>query len=89
MDMVRKAARSLCDRVADTCNVNRDDNWATYSTDYIEDAEYALEACGANALLSALKMARSLMVTVDGYEENGPSISVIDAAIFKATGERA
>jgi hypothetical protein len=53
--------------------------------------------CEANArliaaapeLLEALKMARLLMVEIDGYEPTGSSIRVIDSAIAKATGEQA
>lgn len=35
-------------------------------------------------LLSALEMARALMVCVDGYKEGGSSVRIIDAAIAKA-----
>ena len=43
-------------------------------------------AIAAPELLGALVMARALLVDVEGYEVDGASVSVIDAAIAKATG---
>lgn len=52
--MIAKAARVLCDRVADQCNVDRDDNWKTYGEMYRQDATAMLEAIGASNLLESL-----------------------------------
>ena len=41
---VSAMARVLCDRSADGCNVDRDDNWAVYGQEYIEDVQAMLAA---------------------------------------------
>jgi len=43
------AARALADRSADSCNVNRDDNWMIYSSEFIEDARIAFTAAAKAA----------------------------------------
>lgn len=53
---VSAMARTLADRNADACNVNREDNWAIYGQDYIDDvtamlAAQAAPAAGAGASL--------------------------------------
>jgi hypothetical protein len=48
-------ARELCNRQADSCNVDREDLWKTYSEEFYEDARAVLCACGAPALLQAAK----------------------------------
>lgn len=55
MAMVVAAARALCDQHASMCNVNADDLWNLESEGFKEDAEKALEACGALELLEALQ----------------------------------
>ena len=40
-------ARILADRNADACNVNREDNWAIYGQDYIDDVTAMLAAAPA------------------------------------------
>jgi hypothetical protein len=42
--MISAAAKSLSDRGADECNINRDDNWMIYGEQYRQDAMAALEA---------------------------------------------
>ena len=44
---VNKAARALCNRHADICGVDREDQWKTYSQDFIEDAATVLAALEA------------------------------------------
>lgn len=40
-------------------------------------------------LMAALAMARSILVELEDYRPDGPSVQVIDAAIAKATGGKA
>lgn len=51
-NMVATAARVLSDRAADTCGVNRDDQWAHYSDEFLQDARAALQAAGVRELLA-------------------------------------
>jgi len=44
---VSAMARVLADRNADACNVNREDNWAIYGQDYIDDVRAMLTAAPA------------------------------------------
>ena len=44
---VSAMARILADRSADACNVNREDNWAIYGQDYIDDVTAMLSAAPA------------------------------------------
>ena len=44
---VSAMARILADRNADACNVNREDNWAIYGRDYIDDVAAMLAALSA------------------------------------------
>ena len=44
---VSSMARILADRNADACNVNREDNWAIYGQDYIDDVTAMLAAAPA------------------------------------------
>lgn len=44
---VSAMARILADRNADACNVNREDNWAIYGQDYIDDVKAMLAAAPA------------------------------------------
>jgi len=37
------AARHMCNRSADVCGVNRDDNWKIYGQDFIDELREALE----------------------------------------------
>jgi hypothetical protein len=41
------AARVLCKRAAEECNVNADDSWAVYADIFLEDAQAALAAAEA------------------------------------------
>lgn len=58
--MVIKAARELCKRASNDCNVIEQDNWAIYGEDFIADAEAMLNAAGAPDLLQALEGLLSL-----------------------------
>lgn len=44
---VSAMARVLADRHADACNVNREDNWAIYGRDYIDDVTAIIAAAPA------------------------------------------
>lgn len=52
--MVVAAARVLCNRMADACEIDREDAWKTYGDDYLEDAKAALDAAAATDLFDAL-----------------------------------
>lgn len=41
-----KAARVLCHRVADECNVDKEDYWKCYGDGFIEDARAMFAAIG-------------------------------------------
>jgi hypothetical protein len=43
-DMRYRAARSLADRSADECGVDREDNWMIYGDQFLADADAALRA---------------------------------------------
>lgn len=53
--MIVKAARALCRHASTECGVNEADNWAIYSDEFLADAEVALHAVAAPALLEALQ----------------------------------
>lgn len=52
---VSAMARILADRNADACNVNREDNWAIYGQDYIDDVTAMLAAAPAAPAADACK----------------------------------
>lgn len=59
---VSAMARTLADRSADACNVNREDNWAIHGQDYIDDVTAMLAAAPAApaadaGLVEALELA--------------------------------
>ena len=51
--MVVAAARALCRRDSDLCNVDFDDNWKFYGDGFLMDAQVALESAAAPELLEA------------------------------------
>lgn len=53
--MVVAAARELCKRASEDCNLDFEDNWKIYGGDFLADAEAALKAAGAPELLEALQ----------------------------------
>jgi hypothetical protein len=57
--MVVAAARALCKRGAEQCNVDFEDSWKVYGEDYLNDAQAALDAAGAPDLLDALRLAHA------------------------------
>jgi hypothetical protein len=80
-----KAARALCDRAADACGIDRNDNWNVYAEDFKADAKAMLDACGAPDLLKAL----TDLLAVASVRIDDPRIVQFDAArvaIAKATG---
>jgi predicted dienelactone hydrolase len=79
-----KAARALCDRAADACGIDRNDNWNVYAEDFKADAKAMLDACGALDLLKAL----TDLLAVASVRIDDPRIVQFDAAraaIAKAT----
>ena len=48
MPDVSAMAKVLSDRAADACNINRDDNWAMYGQEYIDDVQAMLEVARLN-----------------------------------------
>ena len=48
MPDVSAMAKVLSDRAADACNINRDDNWAMYGQEYIDDVQAMLEVARPN-----------------------------------------
>lgn len=86
--MVVVAARALCKRASEICDVNDDDNWKVYGEEFLADAEVMLKAIGAPDLLQAL---RDLMA----LESRGRIMPIgkewdaARAAIAKATGSEA
>lgn len=90
--MLVKAARTLCDRGADQCGVDREDSWKTYGDDYLKDAEAVLSACGAFDLLQAMESIRDCCEedrAARDYESRQTEIrGIARAAIAKAEGRQ-
>ena len=80
------AARFLCRRDSEVCNVDSDDNWKIYGDEYLSDAREVLKAAGVSELLEAL------LVLVRRYEHDGvPNdtegyVQNAKEALAKATG---
>lgn len=94
--MLVKAARTLCDRGADQCGVDREDSWKTYGDDYLKDAEAVLSACGAHDLLEALRALLAVAPyhapgaahgVIGAEERHASAIKAARAAIAKAEGK--
>lgn len=97
--MVVAAARVLCKRGADECNVDFEDSWKCYGDGYLEDARLALEAAAAPELLEALQE----LVSADRWLEDSTLCDMTNqagkrmdrawdaakAVISKATGAQA
>ncbi|MNM28146.1 hypothetical protein D3C81_386550 [compost metagenome] len=69
--MVVAAARALCRRDSDLCNVDFDDNWKIYGDGFLADAQVALESAAATELLEALVLSETTMTAAlqeCGYE---------------------
>lgn len=86
LPMVIVAARVINQRVADTCGIDAEDQWKLYGNDILEDAKAALDAAGAPELLEALSEADEAL-ELEGLRHDGPTRSMIRAAIAKARGE--
>lgn len=83
--MVVAAARALCKRGAEQCNVDFEDDWKVYGDSYLEDAEAALQAAAVPELLAAL-LALVEMSDSEGLICGPRLINDARAAIDKATG---
>lgn len=88
--MALAAGRALADRAAVHCSINADDNWKVYGEDFIEDAEFALNAAGAPELLDIAKRIDALL-TGQRWNPEGDAPEALllrdaRAAIKKATG---
>lgn len=53
--MAIAAARVLNARASEACNTDVEDGWKVYGDEYIKDADAALNAAGAYALLKVLE----------------------------------
>ena len=85
--IVVAAARALCRRDSDICNVDFDDNWKLYGDSFLMDAQVALESAAAPELLEALILARQEFAGLPhslGYDFT--HLPKIDALIARATG---
>lgn len=78
--MVVAAARELCKRASEACNVDFEDNWKIYGSDFIADAETALEAADVPQLLNDLRAAANYIDALGG-DSKGYRVT-----IAKATG---
>lgn len=85
--MFASAARVLCDRMADACEIDREDAWKEHYHDYMADAKAALEAASAMGLLSALQVIAD--GTYDTWTNGYQAQQIAITAIAKATGETA
>lgn len=65
--MVVAAARALCKRASDACNVDHDDTWKVYGESFLEDAKAVLEAINALGLQEATRrlVAASMVAMTD------------------------
>jgi len=90
--MVVAAARALCKRAADECNVDFDDAWKVYGQEHLADAQSALDAAGAPDLLAALQgldeayCRAGAPTTQQERHEDRLRLMAARAAIAKATG---
>ena len=88
--MVVRAARALCIRASETCGVNYDDNWKTYSDEWLTDAQAMLDAVGAPDLLEALQrlLPHAAWMQSCSHDDDGIArdLERARAAIAKATG---
>lgn len=87
---VSSMARILADRNADACNVNREDNWAIYGRDYIDDVTAMLAASPAApaadaGLVEALEASNMLLRTKRHACENEQVCHVLDVHIKRNT----
>lgn len=82
--MVVAAARELCKRASEVCNVDFEDNWKIYGSDFIADAKAALDACGAPELLEALQAAEQKLVELEHAVGGGDDEFYVEGAILKA-----
>lgn len=76
---VSAMARILADRSADTCNVNREDNWAIYGRDYIDDVVAMLAAQAAPAADAG--MVEALALCVKSLDQLLPYLGKVPADI--------
>ena len=80
---VSAMARTLADRNADACNVNREDNWAIYGQDYIDDVTAMLAAAPAAPAADAggvLEQAMYTLISI-GYHENSGLVHELRQAL--------
>lgn len=89
--MVVAAARAICRRDSELCNVDFEDNWKFYGDGFLADAQAVLDAVAAQELLTAMQYAREWIIAAGkvGGMNNEATLQRIDAAIAKATGEQA
>lgn len=84
--MVVAAARVLCERNAEQCNVNFEDSWKFYSDDFLADAQAMLDAAGAPELLAFAQEFLADYMSEDGLGSMKHYAGKAGAAVAKATG---
>lgn len=86
--MVTAAARALNQCVATSCGIDAEDQWKTYSDDFLNDAQIVLDAAGVPDILAALNQ------ITDYARKDGDIVAqhlggIARAAIAKVTGVEA
>lgn len=85
--MVVAAARELCKRASEACNVDVDDSWKVYGSEFLADAQAALDAAAVPELLEALLAILAKHDDRDGQSDLWPKeAKAARAAIANATG---
>lgn len=75
-----KAARAFNKSMAETCNVDAEDQWKYYSETIIADVKAVIDAIGMHDLLEAAIKVNALSIQTDAHKE-------LRAAIANATGD--
>ena len=81
-DATRAAARALSDRVAEMCNVDKEDHWECHSDDVLSDAELVV-----STYLAARATADSVTAPAGGANWQDISTAPKDGTRFVAVGQ--
>ena len=81
-DATRAAARALSDRVAEMCNVDKEDHWEYHSDDVLSDAELVI-----STYLAARDPADSVTAPAGGADWQDISTAPKDGTRFVAVGQ--
>ncbi len=83
MPDVSAMAKVLSDRAADACNINRDDNWAMYGQEYIDDVQ-AMLAAAPSAPATVQGVNQQLLETLEAIVNVGGSFRLTHDLHVKA-----